>query len=67
MKAIQSIANGFVLFLSLFASSSFFAAEQAGLDAEIEELKADVMELNRKLFDLEEQVLYSATTSFAVF
>ncbi|MFT5593536.1 MAG: hypothetical protein ACI8SR_001917 [Oceanicoccus sp.] len=67
MKAIQSIANSFVLFLSIFASFSLQAAEQAGLDAEIEELKAEVIELNRDLFDLEEQLLYPATTSFAVF
>lgn len=67
MKAIHSIANSLVLFISLCMSFSVFAADQAGLDAEIEELKAEVIELNRDLFDLEEQLLYPATTSFAVF
>ena len=52
MKAIQSIASSLVLFISIFASFSLFAAEQAGLDTEIEELKAEVIELNRELFDL---------------
>ena len=67
MKAIQFIASSLVLFVSLCMPFSVQAADQAGLDSEIEELKAEVIELNRELFDLEEQLLYPATTSFAVF
>lgn len=47
---------------------SFASAEnKAELDASIEDLKSEVVQLNRELFDLEEQLLYPATTSFAVY
>lgn len=67
MKAIHSCIRYTLFICALLLSNSLFAANQAGLDAEIEELKAEVIELNRELFDLEEQLLYPATTSFAVF
>ncbi len=57
------------LFICLLSVLSFCvnAAEQAGLDASIEQLKSEVVELNQELFELEEQLLYPATTSVAVF
>ncbi len=67
MKAIYSFASLLLLSFTTLMSSSLYAANQAGLDAEIEELKSEVVELNRELFDLEEKLLYPATTSFAVF
>lgn len=67
MKAISYLARSIMLFVSFFMSCYPAFAEQAGLDSEIEALKAEVVELNRELFDLEEQLLYPATTSFAVF
>lgn len=66
----QSIFTRFILLLFVGLLSAVSQAEssaKAGLDAEIEELKTEVVELNRALFDLEEQLLYPATTSFAVF
>jgi len=63
----QSIFVRFVLLMFVGLLSLNSQAEKAGLDAEIEELKTEVVELNRALFDLEEQLLYPATTSFAVF
>jgi len=67
VKAIQSVAQFVLLSCAVLFSPWTLAADQAGLDAEIEELKTEVVELNRELFDLEEQLLYPATTSFAVF
>lgn len=67
MNAIYSFASVLLLGFTTLVSTSLYAANQAGLDAEIEELKAEVVELNRELFDLEEKLLYPATTSFAVF
>lgn len=66
MKAFKLLA-GIILLASPVCMSAAFASNQAGLDAEIEELKAEVIELNRELYDLEEQLLYPATTSFAVY
>ena len=39
----------------------------AGLDTDIQSLKQDVIELNRDLFILEEDLLYPASTQLAVF
>lgn len=60
--------GAFLLFLMGFAFSSVaFSAGGADLENTIEDLKTEVIELNRELFELEEQLLYPATTSFAVF
>lgn len=67
MKAINKFVGLLLICSALFTSSLSSAANQSGLDAEIEELKSEVIELNRELYDLEEKLLYPATTSFAVF
>jgi hypothetical protein len=67
VKAINKFVALVLVISSVFASPLINAQKQAGLDAEIEELKSEVIELNRELYDLEEKLLYPATTSFAVF
>ncbi len=67
MKAIHFFTTILLCWVSTLASVSVNAAEQAGLDASIEQLKSEVVELNQELFELEEQLLYPATTSIAVF
>ncbi len=64
MKAIHFFAT---VALCLFSIQTVWSAEQAGLDASIEALKSEVVTLNQELFELEEQLLYPATTEFAVF
>lgn len=62
-------SSGFLLSVgcSMLFSTFSFAENKAELDASIEDLKSEVVQLNRELFDLEEQLLYPATTSFAVY
>lgn len=67
MKAINSLTSVMLILVSTFVSTSVFANDQAVLDAEIEEIKSEIIELNRELYELEETLLYPATTSFAVF
>ncbi len=52
------------------AEEDFFAEEdepEESLDASIEELKKEVLSLNRDLFILEEDLLFPANTQFSVF
>lgn len=63
---------GFILFLWVILSSPFAhaaddAATQAGLDNRIQDLKKEVLELNRDLFILEEDLLFPANTQFTIF
>jgi hypothetical protein len=60
--------------LSLFSPFSARAADQAAatsqfktLDTKIQDLKQEVLELNRDLFVLEEELLFPASTQIAVF
>lgn len=66
MTALHTIVSC-ILCICILLLPGYAFAETAGLDAEIETLKTEVVELNRELFNLEEQLLYPATTSFAVF
>ncbi len=50
----------------LFADGEALAPAQA-LDAEVEDLKQQVLDLNRELFILEEALLFPANTQVAVF
>ncbi len=67
MKAIRTSITVMLCLLSLLAPKITLAAAQADLDASIETLKSEVVQLNQELFELEEQLLYPATTEFAVF
>ncbi len=67
MKAIQSLYLASFMAVAMLTSCLSFAANNASLDQEIEALKADVIELNQSLYELEEKLLFPATTSFAVF
>ncbi len=67
MKAIRLFLSLLVLVSTALLPVPVLAVNQAGLDASIEELKSEVVELNQELFELEEQLLYPAMTSFAVF
>jgi len=67
VKAILIIARLCVCLFFTSYALPVFSQEQAQLESEIEGLKAEVIELNRELFELEEQLLYPATTEFAVF
>ena len=53
----------------ILAQSAVVAAETqpASLDAEVQDLKNAVLDLNRELFMLEEELLYPANTQVAVF
>ncbi len=53
----------------IFAPSLVLAADlqSASLDAEVQDLKGAVLDLNRELFMLEEELLYPANTQVAVF
>lgn len=61
------------LTLMLFSASTVQAAERTTtgefktLDTRIQDLKQDVLELNRDLFVLEEELLFPASTQIAVF
>ncbi|MGH6781309.1 MAG: hypothetical protein ACREB5_04290, partial [Sphingomonadaceae bacterium] len=43
------------------------AADRSALDAEVQELRRQVVDLNRDLFMLEEDLLFPASTQVAVF
>jgi hypothetical protein len=49
------------------AAAASAAAEPAALDARVQQLKADVIRLNRDLLVLEEELLYPAGTQVALF
>jgi len=49
------------------ATASAAAAGTAALDDEVQDLKAAVLDLNRELFLLEEELLFPANTQVAVF
>ena len=49
------------------ASAAAPAASSAGLDTRIQEVKGDVIRLNRDLLVLEEELLFPASTQLALF
>jgi hypothetical protein len=56
------------LLLGILSPSLFAAGNQAeSIDAEVQDLKSAVLDLNRDLFMLEEELLYPANTQVAVF
>ncbi len=51
----------------LVSSTLLAAGSEPALDAEVQDLKASVLDLNRELFLLEEELLFPANTQIAVF
>jgi hypothetical protein len=58
-----------VMLALILVQTTVLAAEMqpASLDAEVQDLKSAVLDLNRELFMLEEELLYPANTQVAVF
>lgn len=69
----QTLAWSKVILMSLVFQSSLVVAEEESIDQSqpvalsVEELKKKVIQLNRDLFILEEDLLFPANTQFAVF
>lgn len=57
---------GLMLVLSLAVGAGSTSADEA-LDADIDQLKAEVASLSQSLFELEESILHPADTQFAVY
>ena len=64
-KLMIALALGFALPLTATAASTEPAV--ASVDGEVQNLKASVLDLNRELFLLEEELLFPANTQVAVF
>lgn len=62
MRALLKLTGCWLLALPLLA-----AAESAGLDDQVQDLKKQTLELNRDLFLLEEELLFPANTQVSVF
>ncbi len=56
-----------LLSCGLVSSALLAASSEPALDAEVQDLKASVLDLNRELFLLEEELLFPANTQIAVF
>ena len=62
------VARICVFLMTLLASAVVVpAVAEENLDADINQLKAEVADLSQTLFELEESVLYPADTQFAVY
>lgn len=78
-KLVPTLFSPFLLALSLFMQNPAWAAEGdpaeqpadqgvvTTLDTQIQDLKKEILDLNRDLFLLEEDLLFPANTQFAVF
>jgi hypothetical protein len=72
-KRLHTLVCGFALALGAGGLAADSLAGQTGeiapiaLDGEIEQLKEDVLDLNRELFLLEEELLFPANTQVAVY
>lgn len=67
-KKPQQILNIFFLFIMVFISSAVYAAEKSPvLEKKIQNIKQEVLDLNKELFILEEDLLFPANTQFSIF
>ena len=67
-KKPQQILNIFFLFIMIFISSAVYAAEKSPvLEKKIQNIKQEVLDLNKELFILEEDLLFPANTQFSIF
>jgi len=66
----RSLLSRFILipvFLTLFGLSSMGHAVEKSIQTEAEQLKKEVIDLNRELFKLEEELLFPTNTQFTIF
>jgi len=67
-KKTQQILNVFFLFIMVSISSVIYAAEKLpALENKIQNIKNEVLDLNKELFILEEDLLFPANTQFSFF
>ncbi|MFQ5635953.1 MAG: AraC family transcriptional regulator [Gammaproteobacteria bacterium] len=67
-ERFRNILSALIGAATLALPAGAAAAEQAaGVDTQVQELKSAVLDLNRELFMLEEELLYPANTQIAVF
>jgi len=67
MKCIHTILPAAAMALLFSASAAYAESSNAALDEEVQDLKAEVLDLNRELYLLEEELLFPANTQVAVF
>ena len=64
----KNILHTLILFISLTASSSIYAEEKSpALEKQVQNLKQEVLDLNKELFILEEDLLFPATLNLVCF
>jgi hypothetical protein len=66
-EAFKNMLLGFVVLMAAYTLTAGAANDLQALDKETQQLKSSVLELNRELFILEEELLYPANTQIAVF
>lgn len=69
LAAVKPAVSLFIggVFLLLAHSLSMAAEAQQQLDSQVQDLKQEILQLNRDLFILEEELLYPSNTQLAVF
>ena len=66
-EAFKNMLLGFVVLMVAYTLTAGAANDLQALDKETQQLKSSVLDLNRELFMLEEELLYPANTQIAVF
>jgi hypothetical protein len=66
-ESFRNVLLGFVVLMATYGLTAGAANDLQTLDKETQELKSSVLDLNRELFVLEEELLYPANTQVAVF
>ena len=67
LAALGAVPAGFAQTPAPAAASAAPSAAGGGVDQQVQSLKSDVLDLNRDLFVLEQELLYPANTQVAVF
>ncbi len=67
IKLFQRVTSVALVLILTQTAVSATDVKPASLDAEVQDLKGAVLDLNRELFMLEEELLYPANTQIAVF
>jgi hypothetical protein len=66
-ESFKNMLLGFTVLIATYGLTAGAANDLQTLDKETQELKSSVLDLNRELFVLEEELLYPANTQVAVF